>query len=134
MATAWLQPEVFTNLLARPWSVCLVLLMFGGLGGVFYFLRHERELPAFLSSSAFVLGLLAATMTGNYPFWLRSTFDRSYGLTAENTASQTYALRTGLVWWSVGIVLAGAYFFNLFRSHRGKVNLPLVEAATKHET
>jgi cytochrome d ubiquinol oxidase subunit II len=123
LATAWVQREVFTNLLVRPWSAGLVLLMLGGLVGVFYFLKRERDLPAFLSSSAFVLGLLATTLAGNYPFWLRSTIDRSYGLTAAGTSSNRYGLQVGLVWWTVGITLAGAYFIFLYRSIRGKVGL-----------
>jgi cytochrome d ubiquinol oxidase subunit II len=121
LATAWIQPEIFTNLLARPWSLGFVLLMLGGLCGVFCFLSRGRELLAFLSSTAFLLGLLAITMTGSYPIWLRSTLDPAHSLTAANTAAQSYALQVGLVWWSIGIALAGGYFVYLFRSVRGKV-------------
>jgi len=121
LATAWIQPEIYTNLLARPWSLGFVLLMLGGLCGVLFFLNRARELSAFLSSSAFLLGLLAATMTGSYPIWLRSTLDPAHSLTAANTAAQSYALQVGLVWCSIGIALAGGYFVYLFRSVRGKV-------------
>src|SRR6266446_8564762 len=55
LATARLRPEIFTNLLARPWFLGFVVLMLGGVAGVFYFLRRGRELAAFLSSSAFLL-------------------------------------------------------------------------------
>src|SRR6266851_2753672 len=121
LATAWIQTEIFTNLLARSWSLGFVLLILGGLCGVFWFLSRRRELPAFLSSSSFVLGLLAITMTGSYPIWLRSTVDPAHSLTAANTAAQSYALQVGLVWWSIGMALAGGYFVYLFRSVRGKV-------------
>jgi cytochrome d ubiquinol oxidase subunit II len=122
LATYHLQPTMYTNLLDRPWSLVFVLVTAGGLGGVFHFSRSGRELAAFLSSSAFVLGLMAATMTGNYPFWLRSTLDASNSLGAANTAAQSYALQVGLVWWTVGITLAGAYFVYVFHSFRGKVD------------
>jgi cytochrome bd ubiquinol oxidase subunit II len=122
LATAWIQPTVYTNLLARPWSLGFVLLMLGGLFGVFRFLKREQELAAFLSSSAFLLGLMAATMAGNYPLWLRSTLDPAHSLTAANAASQSYALLVGLVWWTIGIALAGGYFFYVFHSFRGKVD------------
>jgi len=95
--------------------------MLGGLCGVFRFLSRGRELAAFLSSSSFLLGLLATTMTGSYPIWLRSTLDPAHSLTAANTAAQSYALQVGLVWLSIGIALAGGYFVYLFRSVRGKV-------------
>ena len=123
LSTAWVQPEVFTNLIARPWSVLFVILAVGGFGAVYYFLKQGRELAAFVSSSAFLFGLLGATMTGNYPFWLRSTIDPSFSLSALNTASTSYGLRVALLWWLVGITLAGGYFVNMFRSIRGKVSV-----------
>src|SRR5262249_10499192 len=95
-ATVWVQPDLFTNLLTRPWSLGFMLPMLGGLVGVFYFLNRQRELAAFLSSSAFLLGLLAATMTGNFPVWLRSTLDPAHSLTAANSAAESYALQVGL--------------------------------------
>jgi cytochrome bd ubiquinol oxidase subunit II len=123
VATAQLRPETFTNVLARPWLLGFVVLMLGGVGGVFRFLRRGRELASFLSSSAFLLGLLAATMAGIYPIWLRSTINPAYNLTAENSAAKSYGLQVALVWWVIGIMLAAAYFVNLFRSNRGKVDV-----------
>ena len=64
---------------------------------------------------------MAATMVGNYPYWLRSTVDPSFGLTAANTAAASYGLQIALLWFAVGITLATGYFVNLFRSIRGKV-------------
>jgi cytochrome d ubiquinol oxidase subunit II len=122
LATAWIQPTIYKNLATRPWSLGFVCLILGGLLGVFRFLKRDQELTAFLSSSSFLAGLMAATMTGNYPFWLRSTLDPGNSLTATNAASESYALAVGLRWWTIGIALAGAYFFYLFRSFRGKVD------------
>ena len=123
LATAWLRPDMLRNLVARPWIVGFVALMLGGVGGVFYFLRRGRELAAFLSSAAFLLGLLASTMAGVYPVWLRSTLDPLQSLTAADSAANSYALQVALVWWIVGITLAGAYFVKLFHSTRGKVDV-----------
>jgi cytochrome bd ubiquinol oxidase subunit II len=123
LATARLRPEIFNNLFDRPWSLAFVVLMLGGVAGVFYFLRHGRELAAFLSSASFLLGLLGAAMAGSYPVWLRSTVDPAHSLTAANSAAEGYGLQVALVWWTVGIALAGAYFVNLYRFTRGKVDL-----------
>jgi cytochrome d ubiquinol oxidase subunit II len=123
LATAWLRSEIFTSLLARPWSLGFVVLMLGGVGGVFHFLSRGRELAAFLSSSSFLLGLLAATMAGIYPVWLRSTIDPAHSLTAANSAARSYGLQVALMWWTVGMVLAGAYFAYVFWSTRGKVDV-----------
>jgi cytochrome d ubiquinol oxidase subunit II len=123
LATAGIQPTLFANLFTRPWSLGFVLLMLGGLLGVFRFLKREQELAAFLSSSAFLLGLMAATMAGNYPHWLRSTLDPAHSMTAANSASESYALQVGIIWWVVGMILAGGYFVYVFRSFRGKVDI-----------
>jgi cytochrome d ubiquinol oxidase subunit II len=73
-----------------------------------------------LSSSAFIIGILAATMAGNWPYFLRSTLDPSFGLTASNSASGPHGLRVAMAWWLIGMTLAAAYFVFLFRSFRGK--------------
>src|SRR5262249_42216185 len=104
-------------------SLAFVVLMLGGAAGVFHFLRRGRELAAFLSSGSFLLGLLAATMAGMYPVWLRSTIDPAHSLTAANSAAGSYGLQVALGWWTVGIALAVAYFANLYRSTRGKVDV-----------
>ena len=39
----------------------------------------------------------------------------------HNAAAPASTLRIGLVWWSVAIALAVAYFVHLFRSFAGKV-------------
>jgi cytochrome d ubiquinol oxidase subunit II len=123
-ATALIQPTVFTNLLSRPWSIGFVVLMFAGFYGVFRFLKREqeRDCAAFLSSAAFLLGVLGATMAGNYPFWLRSTLGPAHSLSAENAAARMHALQVGIDWWLIGIILVSAYFVNLFRAFRGKAD------------
>jgi len=120
-ATAWVQPETFANLVARPWTLGFVVLAFAGAWGAFQFPRHGRELAAFVSSSAFLLGMVAATLAGHYPLWLRSTLDPSYSLTASNTASARYGMGVALAWWTVGITLVICYFTYLYRSMQVKV-------------
>jgi cytochrome bd-type quinol oxidase subunit 2 len=86
------------------------------------------ELAAVLSSSAFLFGMLATTMIGNYPFWLRSTIHPSFSLTAANTVSARYGM--ALAWWVFGAALAIGYFTYLFRSMRGKVGTDRGESYT----
>jgi cytochrome bd ubiquinol oxidase subunit II len=122
-ATLWVRPELFSALASRPWALVFVALAIAGAWGTFRFPRLGRELAAFLSSSAFLLGMLAATLAGQYPFWLRSTLDPSDSLTALNSASDHYGLHVALTWWSVGIALVAVYFTFLFRWIRRKVDL-----------
>lgn len=123
LATAFVQPEIFSNLIARPWSLAFGLLALFGFAGIRYFSIRERPLSAFLSSCTFLLGLLATTMIGNYPHWLRSTVDPALSLTAENAASARYGLNVAIIWWSAGMLLVLAYFCYLFGSLRGKVRV-----------
>ena len=120
-ATAWVRPDLFAGLASRPWTLAFVALASAGAWGAFRFPRRGRELAAFLSSSAFLFGLVATALAGNYPFWLRSTLDLSDSLTATNSASAPYGLGVALSWWAVGIALVAGYFTHLFRSVRGKV-------------
>jgi cytochrome d ubiquinol oxidase subunit II len=121
VATAWLHPQLFANLVHRPWSLLLVAMALGGLFGVFRFKKQSKDLPAFLSSSAFLLCILAATMTGQYPNLLRSTLDPNDSITATSAATGHYGLRVGLAWWCLGMAFAVSYFVFLFRLFRGKV-------------
>ena len=92
-----------------------------GAWGALRFPGRGRELAAFLASSAFLLGLVATALAGNYPFWLRSTLDPSDSLTATNSASAPQGLGVALAWWAVGITLVAGYLTYLFRSVRGRI-------------
>ena len=129
VATAWIRPEVFAGLFARPWALLFVALALAGAWGVFWFPRCSRELPAFVSSSTFLFGMVTAIFAGNYPYWLRSTIDPSFSLTATNTASASYGMQVALTWWTFGIVLVISYFIFLFCWIRRKVG---VEAGPSH--
>ncbi|HWB09684.1 MAG TPA: cytochrome d ubiquinol oxidase subunit II [Pirellulales bacterium] len=121
IATASVHADVFTNLLARLWSLACALVSIGGFCLILVCLKRRRELEAFLCSCAFLLGLMGATMIGIYPHWLRSTIDPAYSLTAANPVAASYGLEQGLIWWTAGTVLTVGYFFFLYRSLRAKV-------------
>lgn len=120
LATASVAPGIFRALPGRPLADVSTALLLAGLVGSFVARRRGHDLVAFLGSSAFLLGVLAATAAAVYPTWLRSTVEPGYSLTAINGAAGPYALRVGLYWWPVGFVLAVAYSAVLFRLHRGR--------------
>lgn len=120
IATATVAPAVFTNLATRPLSWAATALLLGGLVTSWLARRGGRDRDAFLGSAAFLFGILAATAASIYPTMLRAV-DPERSLTALNAASTPAALRTGLLWWPFGFVLAIFYFVVLFRLHRGKV-------------
>lgn len=122
-ATARVAPHVLGAVPDRPGVWLLVLFLIAGLTTSFLARRRGHELAAFLGSSAFLFGLLAATAGALYPVWLASTVDPSHSLTASNAASSPGSLRVALYWWPAGLVLAVVYFSVLFRIHSGKARV-----------
>jgi cytochrome bd-type quinol oxidase subunit 1 len=47
-----------------------------------------------------------------------------YSLTVEGSKTGAYSLQVGLIWWSLGMVLATGYFIFLYHSFRGKLPRP----------
>ena len=106
---------------ARPLAWLSALLAVGGLLAVRLGLRGGRPLLAFLGSSAFVAGMLAATAACVFPVMLRAIDGEGLSLSAYNASVPARSLRIALGWWVIGAPLAVAYFVLLFRIHRGKV-------------
>ncbi len=121
-ATAAIAPQVHRGLVARPLAGLATVLFLFGLATSFAARRAGKDLLAFLGSSAFLLGVLAATAAATYPTMIRAIDDPSRSLTALNAAASHASLVSGLWWWPFGFVLAIGYFVLLFRLHRGKVH------------
>lgn len=118
--TASIAPGLFPALAGRPLAWIATALFLAGLTLSFTARRAGRDLAAFLGSSAFLLGVLAATAASVYPTMIRAA-DPTRSLTAQNAAASEASLSAGLLWWPVGFVIAVGYFVLLFRLHRGKV-------------
>ncbi len=123
-ATYALRPDLFENLAARPLALVGALLGVAGLAGALLGRRNGKHLFAFIGSSAFLLGILVSTVASSYPVMIRSALDSGFSLTALNAASSAESLKTGLLWWPLGFVLALAYLALLLHIHRGKVGSP----------
>ena len=119
-----IRPQVWTNYTAHPWGWIFPLLGLAGLAGSFLFNLKGDDLRAFLSSAVFIAGMLGGTAFGLFPNVLPSSGDPARSLTVYNTITQEYGLSVGLVWWTIGILIASGYFIYLFRSFRGKVVVP----------
>jgi len=122
-ATSSIRPEIWTNFAEHAWGFIFPLLGVLGLAGMFLFNRRGHDLQAFLSSSIFIVGMLASTAFGLFPNLLPASTDSRLSLTVYNSMAGEYGLGVGLTWWVIGALLALGYFFYLFRSFRGKVRL-----------
>ena len=121
-ATFWVSPEMLRSFNERPYGYVLPLVAVAGLMGMVYFNLRGRDREAFLSSSAYIVGMLTSTVFGVYPNVLPAV-DPSNSLTVQNASASTYGMAVGLVWWSIGMVLAVVYFTVIYRLFRGKVRL-----------
>ena len=122
--TVHVNPVMFHNFAARPLAwVCIGIALAGQALLLFGLLRGAYR-NALLGSSAFLLGLLAATAVSVFPVMLRSAGDPSLSIDAFQASNTPDGLRTALHWWLVGIPLVLVYFVIQFRVHAGKVHAP----------
>jgi len=124
ISTSEIRPGVWSNFADHSWGFVFPLIGVSGLVGMIYYNRTRKDSRAFVSSTAFIAGMLASTAFGLFPNVLPASTDPNYSLTVYNTIAHEYGLGVGLVWWTIGIVIALGYFTYLFYSFRGKVKLP----------
>jgi cytochrome bd ubiquinol oxidase subunit II len=121
VATGIVRPSLLGSLAHRPWAWPLPVVTVASAAVVPLSLAKDKELRAFLASCAFLVSVLLATAAVLFPALLPSTVDPAYTLDAYTAASGERGLSLGLMWCIPALVLATAYFVNLFRSMRGKV-------------
>jgi len=121
-ATFWVSPEILRSFNERPYGYVLPLVAVAGLAGMVFFNFRDNERAAFLSSGAYIIGMLTSTVFAVYPNVLPAV-DPENSLTILNASASQYGMTVGLIWWSIGMVLAAVYFIVIYRLFRGKVNL-----------
>ncbi len=122
-ATFRIQPQVLKNLSEHPWGFVFPALAIAGLLGIAVFGRRNDNLRAFLSSCAYIAGMLTSAAFGVFPYVLPSNTDPALSLTISNTATASYGLQVALVWWIPGMLLVAAYSIFIYRHFAGKVRL-----------
>jgi cytochrome d ubiquinol oxidase subunit II len=122
VATFWVRPEMLSSFNERPYGYILPLVAIAGLAGMIYFNLRRHDRAAFLSSSAYIVGMLTSTVFAVYPNVLPAVIPEN-SLTIQNASASQYGMTVGLIWWSIGMVLAAVYFVLIYRLFRGKVRL-----------
>jgi cytochrome d ubiquinol oxidase subunit II len=123
IAATSIRPGMWRNYGEMWWGNVFPVLGVLGIAGMVYFNRTKQDTRAFLSSATFIGGMLASTAFGLFPNVLPASTDPAYSLTVYNTAAEAYGLGVGIVWWTIGMVIALGYFTYVFYSFRGKVKL-----------
>ena len=123
VAASFIRPEIWNNYVGHVWGWMFPLSAVAGIVGMILFSKNHQSTRAFLSSSLFIGAMLASTAFGLFPNVLPASTDPKLSLTVYNTAASSYGLGVGIVWWTIGIIIALGYFTYLFYSFRGKVKL-----------
>jgi cytochrome d ubiquinol oxidase subunit II len=66
--------------------------------------------------------MLVGAATGLYPTLLPSSSDAGRDITIAKALSGPYATHVGLIWWSLGTLLAIGYFCVSYGMMRGRVS------------
>jgi len=122
IATMAVRPSSLENYKTHPILFLIPVLVIASLAGVQLFARAQKALPAFLSSCLYLVVMLVGAAAGLYPTMLPSSTDSARDITIAKAISGTHTLHVGLVWWSIGMVLAMGYFSMTYWLFRGKVS------------
>ena len=122
VATYFIRPEVMENYNRHKIGFLVPLLVAASLAVMLWANPKGKEKLAFVASSLYLTGLLVGAAFALYPVVLPAR-DRQYSLTIYNTAAGSHGLSVGFIWWTLGAVLATAYFVFIYRMFRGKVQV-----------
>ena len=121
-ATIAVRPSALGNYRAHPALFAIPLLVAATLIGMLSFTRQRKPLAAFLSSSLYLVFMLVGAAVGLYPTLLPSSGDPALSITIARALTGPHSLHVGLVWWSVGLILALTYIVTAYSLFRGKVS------------
>lgn len=116
-----LRQGILDNYVNYPvtWLVPAAVIL--SLAAIKYFNFKQNDKAAFLGSAAYLASMLVGAAVALFPNVLPA-IDPANSLTIYNSAAGSYGLGVGLVWWSIGIIIAIGYFTFLFRTFKGKVS------------
>ena len=120
-ATIAVRPSALDNYKAHPILFVIPLLVVATLIGMLSFTKQNKPLAAFLSSCFYLVFMLVGAAVGLYPVLLPSSSDPGRDITIASALTGPHSLHVGLVWWSLGLILALGYFITSYRLFRGKV-------------
>jgi cytochrome d ubiquinol oxidase subunit II len=112
----------FENYGAHAWMTIAPALGFLGAAGGYAFMRARREIPALLSTSISILGIISTVGLSMFPFILPSSLDPRSSLTVWDASSSHLTLFIMLVVTVVFVPIIVAYTAWVYRVLWGKVD------------
>jgi cytochrome bd ubiquinol oxidase subunit II len=120
-ATAIARPHSLDNYRAHPIAFLAPILVIAGLVTIRVAVRRKANLVAFWGSCLYLASMLAGAAAGLYPVLLPAVGNQGQDITVARALAGPHVLQVGIVWWSLGILLALLYFGILYWLFRGKV-------------
>lgn len=114
------RPTLIDNYFAMPIGWLIPAGVIASLFSIKYFNAKGMDKQAFIATSTYLATMLGGAVFGLFPLVLPA-LDPQYSLTVYNAKAGDYGLSVGLIWWSIGMVIALGYFTFLFRTFKGKV-------------
>lgn len=121
-ATILARPGSLARYQAHPALFTVPVLVWTALIATAIFRSRPTHLYAFLASSLYLTMMLAGAAAGLYPVLLPSTNPAVPDITVAEALAGSHAIRIGLIWWGLGILLAILYFTVSYWLFRGKVS------------
>lgn len=112
----------------HPAMYLLPFIALLGFIGMLIFRNSNKHWLGFTSSTIFIISGIGSTIASMFPVVIPSTNNIVESLTIYNTASETYALEVGIIWWVIAFILVIIYFTFVQRVYKGK----LTEAHDHH--
>src|SRR5262249_46498409 len=78
VATLYVRPQVIDNFRLRPWGWMMPAIVLASLACMAFFVKKSRELAAFLSSTTYIVGMLAGAAFAMYPILLPASTNPAY--------------------------------------------------------
>jgi cytochrome bd ubiquinol oxidase subunit II len=120
-ATVLARPNSLQNYRDYPIAILAPVLVITGLVTVRVAFRRKTNLVAFWGSCLYLAAMLAGAAAGLFPVLLPAVGNDGQDITVARALAGPHTLRVGLVWWSLGILLALLYFGIVYWLFRGKV-------------
>ena len=116
-------PGVTSNFRTNPVYFIVPVISFLAVANVPRLVSKKRYMLALVFSSLTMAFLLILVALQLYPTLLLSTIDPQYSVTIYNAASSQKSLEIMLIIVAIGAPLLLAYFFFLYKTFNGKVQL-----------
>jgi cytochrome d ubiquinol oxidase subunit II len=121
-ATVLARPNSLANYRTHPLDFLAPILVVLSLGSIWKAIRERKALRGFLASCVYLAAMVSGAAAGLYPALLPSVGGAGQDLTVARAIASPHTLHIGLVWWTIGMLLALMYFSIVYWLFRGKVS------------